>query len=86
VKPFRLLILTPYGTAFSGGVEYLEVPASDGRMAVLADHASMIAILAAGEIRARIESGLQMAWLIEDGFVQVFQNEAAILTPRATSR
>lgn len=85
MKPFRLLILTPEGEAFSGEVEALEVPTLDGHIGILADHATMVAGLAGGVLRAAGPDGWRHSWTVEEGFIQVYRNEAAILTPRVTS-
>jgi F-type H+-transporting ATPase subunit epsilon len=85
VKPFRLLILTPEGEAFSGEVEALEVPTLDGHIGILADHATMVAGLASGVLQAAGPDGWRHSWTVEEGFIQVYRNEAAILTPRVTS-
>jgi len=82
-KTFAMLILTPSGEVFSGEAEYLDVPASDGRMGILAGHATMVARLSAGELRASLPSG-DSAWNIEEGFLRVYDNEAAILTTVAS--
>jgi F-type H+-transporting ATPase subunit epsilon len=86
VKPFRLLILTPEGEAFSGDVEALEVPTLDGHIGILADHATMVAGLARGVLQAACQDGRRRSWTVEEGFIQIYRNEAAVLTPRATSQ
>ena len=82
---FRLLILTPERAVFSGGVESLDVPASDGRTGILANHAAMISGLSRGEVRARMPGGWVRSWSISEGFLQVLENEVVVLTSGAAS-
>lgn len=76
---FRLEIVTPEKVVFDGQVESLQVPASDGLMGVLPNHAPLLAELNVGPIDVKEVGGKERLMFISDGFLQVADNHAKIL-------
>ena len=84
MKEFSLSIYTPEMTLFKAAIVSLRVPAEAGSLGVLADHAPLIASLAAGKIIVRTKSGETLHFAsLGNGFLEVSGNKAAILLSRA---
>ena len=81
---FQLDIVTPERTAYSGSVEHLQVPGSEGSFGVLQHHASLLAALLAGTLSFREEGEsepLHMA--CSGGFVEVLGHRVTVLAEAA---
>ena len=76
--PFHLSILTPEKTVFEGEVEYVEVPGTEGYMGVLANHASLVTALMAGNVVYR-QGGSDQRLTVSGGFFEVDHNRATVL-------
>jgi F-type H+-transporting ATPase subunit epsilon len=76
---FELAILTPERTVFEGGVEYVEVPGTEGYLGVLAHHAALVTALAGGTLTVRKPGGDEVRWRVSGGFFQVAENRATVL-------
>jgi F-type H+-transporting ATPase subunit epsilon len=76
---FHLSILTPEKSVFSGDVEYLQVPGSEGYIGVLAHHAALVTALAAGDITVRRVDGSEEKVAVSGGFFEVSNNSATVL-------
>ncbi len=76
---FRLDIVTPTGSVFSGDVVSLMAPGSEGYLGVLAHHAAIVTPLTAGVLTVRDTSGAQSEHRITGGFLEVSNNRATVL-------
>ena len=76
---FELSILTPEGAVFSGAVEYVQVPGSQGYLGVLAHHAGLVTALASGTLTVRHAGGREDRWRVAGGFFEVSNNRATVL-------
>ena len=79
MKSFALEIRTPEKEIFLGRIIDLRVEAKDGKLGVLADHAPLAAMLAPGSIRCTLESGEEIDFQGESGFLIVKDNFASLL-------
>lgn len=79
MSTFGLTIVTPSGQAFSGEVEYLSVPLSDGRAGFMHGALPRICVLAAGEIRATL-SRSEKRFVCGDGIMRVSTKGISVLT------
>jgi F-type H+-transporting ATPase subunit epsilon len=79
---FQCEVLTPDGRVFSGEVRNAVMPAHDGQMGVLVNHAPMVFELGYGLVRLQTEAGYE-SWYIEGGFAQVTMDHTVILTQAA---
>jgi F-type H+-transporting ATPase subunit epsilon len=79
VKSFALEIRTPEREVFLGRVVDLTVEAEDGKLGVLPDHAPLATMLAPGFIRYQLETGEEIKFQGESGFLIVKDNFASLL-------
>ena len=78
-KTFRMEIVTPDKRAFSREIFSLIVPAYEGYLGVLANHAPMMAELGAGKIQIKEPDGNKSLIVISGGFMDVNDNVVTIL-------
>ena len=78
----KLTIVTPEATAFSGEVESVVLPGSEGQLGLLPGHACLVATIQPGEVCYRHE-GRDHFLVVGDGFVEVTQVSAVVLTDLA---
>ena len=76
---FHLSILTPEKSVYSGDVEYVQVPGTDGYLGVLAHHAALVTALAAGDLTVRRPGGSEEKLAVSGGFFEVSNNQATVL-------
>ena len=69
--PFPVTVSTPAGAVASRTVVALNLPATGGRMSVLAHHAPLVAALDAGESRLTLPGGTTELWESGDGVMTV---------------
>ena len=81
---FQCDVLTPDGRVFSGKVRHAVLPAHDGQMGVLVNHAPMVCELGYGLVRLQTEAGWE-SWYLEGGFAQVTMDQTVILTQAAST-
>src|SRR6478672_5457228 len=79
MKTFQLEIISPEKTLFSGAVTSVVVPATDGKMGILANHAQLIASLEAGPMKVVAADGTTTIYAIGGGFVEVGDNLARVI-------
>jgi F-type H+-transporting ATPase subunit epsilon len=82
-KTFKFDIITPDGIVFSGKVDSLRAPGSEGGFGVLADHAPFMTTVGIGVIQARlVENGSASGdrlFAVSGGFIEVLQNSVTML-------
>ena len=76
---FRLEVVTPERVVFDGPVTSLVLPAADGLMGILPNHAPIVAALDVGEVTVSGESGGPEFMMVSDGFFEMADNHARIL-------
>ncbi|MFM2225900.1 MAG: synthase subunit epsilon [Bacteroidota bacterium] len=77
-----LEILTPEKKFFSGEVESILFPGTDGKFEILKGHAPLISSLKSGEIRVR-QNSKDSIITIKDGFVEVMNNKVNVMVEGA---
>src|ERR671926_371188 len=80
--PIELEIVTPERLAYSGQVDSVNVPGSDGELGILPHHAPLLATLGVGELRYRI-GGTEESFAIAGGFVQVRPDKVVVMAETA---
>lgn len=80
--PFQLEIVSPERRAFTGSVDLVVVPAIDGELGILPNHARLISALGTGELRIKSAEGEQ-ALLISGGFVEVRADKVVVMADLA---
>lgn len=74
----RVEIITPDKELFKGEASYVGVPGVDGSMGFLNNHAPLITVLKAGEVKVRTEKGEQR-FPVNGGVVEVSNNTVLVL-------
>ncbi len=77
---FTLDIVTPQKLFFSGEVNSVIAPGLDGLFQVLKGHASLVAALKSGKVRLSLPDRSENTFQISDGFFEVSNNKAILLT------
>jgi len=82
--PFRIDIITPEDTYFSGKVLGLIAPGALGSLGIWANHAPLVTPLIKGRIELRMVDHSQKVFSIEGGFLEVGVNQTILLTEKIT--
>ncbi|NKB66992.1 MAG: F0F1 ATP synthase subunit epsilon [Candidatus Latescibacteria bacterium] len=80
---FQFDIVTPEKGLYSGAVESLKVPGSEGEMGVLARHMPLLSALCTGRIHFSEEGGVIRHVATSGGFVEVEHNHVTVLAETA---
>jgi F-type H+-transporting ATPase subunit epsilon len=75
-------IVTPERKIFSGEVELVSVPGSDGYFEVMQNHAAIISTLKKGELKIVEKLGKNQFFNIEGGVIEVKSNKIIILAEK----
>lgn len=77
---YQLNIITPQGVAYSGDVVHTMIPAEDGFVGVLANHAPYVTSSPGGSLEVRESGGVEKKFKVGVGFFEVAHNKATFLT------
>jgi F-type H+-transporting ATPase subunit epsilon len=80
--PILLEIVTPERLAYSGEVDSVQVPGSEGEMGILPHHAPLVSMLGIGELLIRTGGGEEV-FAIAGGFVQVRPDKVVVMAETA---
>nr|CAA9229885.1 ATP synthase epsilon chain [uncultured Armatimonadetes bacterium] len=80
---FPLDIVTPERTVLSESVQFLQVPAVDGSLGILAGHAPLLAELGVGECMVRLPTGAEERLALAGGFLEVSRERVTVLADTA---
>lgn len=80
---FNFELVSPERVLFSGSVDAVVLPASDGDMTVLAGHAPMMTTLKTGFLVITSNPGNGRRILVRGGFADINQNGLTVLAERA---
>lgn len=81
-KTFKLTVVSPERKLFEGPAKFVVVPAYDGEVGILHDHAPLMALLGEGALRVETTTGT-LRFRVSGGFVQVLDNEVSVLSETA---
>ena len=82
--PLRLEIVTPEASIYSDEVDSVVLPGFEGEMGVLPQHAPLVTLLSAGELRI-LKGGKEQILAVGEGLVEVTGSGTRILTDAAVS-
>ncbi len=82
-KSFRCQIVTPAEEVFDGEVNYVDLPAWDGQMGVMAARSAMLVELGCGPLRIETPDGGSRTYVLRDGFAQMDNDRLTLLTESA---
>ena len=71
-------IITPEKKLFSGEVNSVKVPGTDGEFQVLKNHAPIISTLQKGTVKVKSAEGLK-TFMIGGGVIEVLKNKVILL-------
>ena len=74
----RVEIITPDKELFKGEATSVTVPGVDGSMGFLKDHAPLITVLKAGEVKVRTAEG-EKSFVVKGGVVEVMNDTVLVL-------
>ena len=77
---YELQVLTPQGPALTARVVHTLVPAEDGSVGVLANHAPYVTSSPGGRFEIREDNGAEKKFKAGPGFFEVAHNKASFLT------
>lgn len=80
----NLVVLTPEKEVFSGDITSVKVPGIGGQFEVLNGHAAIVSALSTGPVRIIASNGEEHKFEIEKGFIEVLNNEVAVLVQGVT--
>ena len=75
----KLEITTPDKQIFSGDVDLVQLPGSDGLFEILHNHAPMIAALGPGRAKVQDSEGKTQFFDIRGGVCEVLENKITVL-------
>jgi F-type H+-transporting ATPase subunit epsilon len=75
----NLEIVSPEKKLFSGEVDFVSVPGSDGRLGILDHHAPLISTLKKGTIKVTDKEKKVTEFSVNGGVVEVLKNRVIIL-------
>ncbi len=74
----KLQIITPDTELFSGEVNTVVVPGSDGEIGILNGHAPLVSSLSEGKVKVKIDNG-EKIFEVKGGVIEVLNNNIIIL-------
>ncbi|NLX89109.1 MAG: F0F1 ATP synthase subunit epsilon [Syntrophomonadaceae bacterium] len=80
---YLLEVVTPERVLQSKQVSFTVVPAIDGELGIMKNHAPLVAALNIGVLRYVDESGSPKKMAVSGGFIEVLDNEARVLAETA---
>ena len=78
----KLEIITPESIIYTGDVESVIAPGSEGELGILPHHASLMTALQAGDIKVSV-NGQANSYSVGGGFLEVKDNQVTILADSA---
>jgi len=82
--PVELEIVSPEKLLLSKSVDMVVLPAAEGEMGVLVNHAPMIVLLRGGTIRLYQGNTVTEQFYVDGGFAEVTQSRVTVLANEAT--
>ncbi|MGE5356371.1 MAG: ATP synthase F1 subunit epsilon [Deltaproteobacteria bacterium] len=79
----ELVVLSPEREFFNGKVTSVTVPGATGQFQILVGHAPIISALTQGNVKIVKDDGNIINFSIDSGFIEVIDNELAILVKEA---
>jgi len=81
----KLEIITPSGKIFSGDVQSVLLPGSEGEFGVLPGHSSLVSLLSAGVIDIQKNSSVVESVAVDWGYVEVNESRVTALVDGAVA-
>jgi F-type H+-transporting ATPase subunit epsilon len=75
----KLEIITPDKELYKGEAKVVSVPGVDGGMGFLDNHAPLITVLKAGDVKVTLPNGTVETYTVKGGVVEVMNNTVLVL-------
>lgn len=75
----QLDIVTAEGSVYSGEVNAISAPGSEGELGILSHHAPLLTVLKPGELRLQIAGQEDLYLAVSGGFLEVMSNGVIVL-------
>lgn len=75
----EVLIITPDTEVYNGEAQSLVLPALDGEVGILDNHAPLITMMKPGNIRMKDGAGTEHTFDVKGGTVEVLKNKVTVL-------
>ena len=85
-KTFQCSLVTPERLVIDTQVTYADVPAHDGQMGFLADHAPILFELGKGKLSLRLADNSVQDFNLDGGFAQMNANRLTLLSEKAATK
>ncbi|HEX5721123.1 MAG TPA: F0F1 ATP synthase subunit epsilon [Acidimicrobiia bacterium] len=82
-KPFRVDVVSPEATVWTGEANFVLARTPDGEIGILADHEPLLASLVTSAVEVEGVDGSRTIIGVHGGFLQVLANQVTLLTDRA---
>ena len=82
-KPFRVDVVSPEATVWTGEANFVLARTPDGEIGILADHEPLLASLVTSAVEVEGIDGSRTIIGVHGGFLQVLANQVTLLTDRA---
>jgi F-type H+-transporting ATPase subunit epsilon len=82
-KPFRVDVVSPEATVWSGEATFVVAKTPDGELGIMADHEPLLAALVTSAVEVEGVDGSRTIIGVHGGFLQVLKNQVTLLTDRA---
>ena len=82
-KPFRVDVVSPEATVWSGEANFVLARTPDGEIGILADHEPLLASVVTSAVEVEGVDGTRTIIGVHGGFLQVLANQVTLLTDRA---
>lgn len=82
-KPFRLDVVSPEATLWSGEATFVVARTPDGEIGIMADHEPLMGALVTAAVHVEGDDGTKTTIAVHGGFIQVLANQVTLLTDRA---
>ncbi len=79
----RVTVISPEAAVFDGEADAVTVPAFDGELGILPNHAPLMTTLGTGVLTVRVGDRVTR-FRVQGGFLQVVQNSVRILAERVS--
>ncbi|MPZ51948.1 MAG: F0F1 ATP synthase subunit epsilon [Acidimicrobiia bacterium] len=81
--PFRVDVVSPDATVWSGDAEMVVANTPEGQLGIMANHEPLMATLRTGAVVVKGADGRTAVIGVNGGFLQVVDNRVTLLTDRA---
>lgn len=80
---FKCSVVTPEASVLETEAKHVNLPAHDGQIGILANHAALLMKLGEGKLTVDLPDGSQKSFQISGGFGQMQNNRLTLISEKA---